>query len=169
MECLAETLSTNCRDPKLYSNYKIAETLSFTGTLSTKFGTGLFKFRAPVFDIDQEKIKSYTRYVSRGHLKGRKYRMHVPSVSLGADRCAAPVRPVAPPERPGSRRAQGFRARCGRQCYCRAGPVREGLCWVLSGPGGMRWTRAPRGGLTVRLHTRRGTVRRLLRISRCTV
>ena len=71
MECLAETLSTNCRDPKLYSNYKIAETLSFTGTLSTKFGTGLFTFRAPVFDIDKEKRKSYTRYVSRGHLKGR--------------------------------------------------------------------------------------------------
>ena len=66
-------LSTNGRDPKLYwdPKYKIAETLSFTGTLSTKFGTGLFTFRAPVFDIDKEKRKSYTRYVSRGHLKGR--------------------------------------------------------------------------------------------------
>ena len=72
--------------------------------------------------------------------------MHVPSVSLGADRRAArtrPVawpmaRPVAPPERPGSRLVQGFRARCGRRCCCRAGRA-------LRGQGGMRWTRARRG------------------------
>jgi len=72
--------------------------------------------------------------------------MYVPSVSLGADRRAArtrPVawpmaRPVAPPERPGSRLVQGFRARCGRRCSCRAGRA-------LRGQGGMRWTRARRG------------------------
>ena len=72
--------------------------------------------------------------------------MYVPSVSLGADRRAArtrPVawpmaRPVAPPERPGSRLVQGFRARCGRRCCCRAGRA-------VRGQGGMRWTRARRG------------------------
>ena len=39
---------------------------------------------------------------------------------------------VAPPERPGSRLVQGFRARCGRRCCCRAGRA-------LRGQGGMRW------------------------------
>ena len=62
--------------------------------------------------------------------------MHVPSVSLGADRRAARTRPVAPPvappKRPGSRLVQGFRARCGRRCCCRAGRA-------LRGQGGMRW------------------------------
>ena len=74
-----------------------------------------------------------SRAVSSPGLKERQSRMSVSSVSLGADRCAARTRPVAwpmaPPERPGSRRVQGVRARCGRRCCCRAGRA-------LRGPGG---------------------------------
>ena len=81
--------------------------ISFKGLkgLSIRGKSEKERFKLEIEQLDQyfsEKRKSFTRYVSRGHLKGRKY-MHVPSVSLGADRCAAPVRPVAPPERPGSR------------------------------------------------------------------